>query len=294
MEQWKEYLDLYLKHKKALKLAPRTIDDSRYHVTNLFKGKDIDFSDFRGLKNLITGYFADSDNISPVTFNTRRKNLNTFFNWLIEEEYINKSPMKSIKKVREDHKPKHVSLDVIVKLLNACDRKTYNGLRDYISIALCFDTGVRPSEMMKLLYSDFDLEHKQFTVRAEVSKTRISRELPLNDILIPLIQELNHHHIKAHWEKDIPLLANEDKTPLDRFSWRRRVITYSEIIGIHVTPYMIRHTAAYTMLKNKANAFHVQSMLGHTNLNTTKIYINLALSDLQEVHKETSPLSRVI
>lgn len=105
MEQWEKYLELYLKHKKSLRLATRTIEDARYHVTNLFKGKTIDFSDSRALKNLITDYFSDNDNISPVTYNTRRKNLNTFFNWLVSEEYIDKSPMKSIKKAREDHKP---------------------------------------------------------------------------------------------------------------------------------------------------------------------------------------------
>jgi integrase/recombinase XerD len=72
------------------------------------------------------------------------------------------------------------------------------------------------------------------------------------------------------------------------------LVKYSVITGIKVPPYALRHTAAITMLKNNANAFHVQTMLGHTNLNTTKIYINLASSDLQEIHKETSPLNKVI
>jgi integrase len=145
MEKWEEYLELYLKHKKSLRLAPRTIDDARYHVTNLFKDKSVDFSDFRALKNLIIEYFADSDHISPVTYNTRRKNLNTFFNWLVAEEYIPKSPMNSIKKTREGHKPRHISSDIILNYLDACDLSTYNGLRNYICIALSYDTGIRPS-----------------------------------------------------------------------------------------------------------------------------------------------------
>ena len=294
MEKWKEYLELYLKHKKSLRLAPRTIDDSRYHVTNLFTGKTVDFANFRDLKNLITDYFAASDRISPVTYNTRRKNLNTFFNWLVAEEYLSKSPMTAIKKAREDHKPRHVSAEVILKYLNACDLNTYKGLRDYTCIALSFDTGVRPSEMVKLLASDFDMNQHEFTIRAEVSKTRVSRVLPLNEKLIPLIQQLNRHHSENHWNDETLLFANEDQKPLDRFSWRRRLVKYSEITAVKVTPYTLRHTAAVTMLKNNANAFHVQTMLGHSNLNTTKIYINLVSSDLQEVHKGTSPLNKVI
>ena len=294
MEQWEIYLDLYLKHKKALRLAQRTIDDSRYHVTNLFKGKSIDFSDHRALKNLITEYFANSDNISPVTYNTRRKNLNTFFNWLVSEEYIPKSPMLSIKKAVEDRKPKHVEPDVITKLLQVCDANTYQGLRDYISIALSYDTGIRPSEMAKLLYIDFDLTHYNFTIRSEVSKTRKSRVLPLNEKLIPLIEQLQRHHLQNHWDKTTPFFANENQIPLDRFSWRRRLVKYSKMINTKVCPYTIRHSAAIGMLRNKANAFHVQNMLGHSDLNTTKIYINLALNDLQEVHIETSPLNAIL
>ena len=57
---------------------------------------------------------------------------------------------------------------------------------------------------------------------------------------------------------------------------------------------MLRHSAAIAMLRNKANVFHVQKMLGHTNLNTTRIYINLDMTDLQKIHHETSPLNSVI
>ena len=296
MTQWEKYLNLYLKYKKALKLAPRTISDSEYHVRNLFKDKgDVDFSDIRELKGLVIEYFADNDNINPVTFNTRRKNLNTFFNWLVEEEYIEKSPMKSIKKAKEGHKPKHVSLDVVLQLLNVCDLNTYTGLRDYTCIALSIDTGIRPSEMHQLLYSDFNFENLQFTIPEEVAKTRVERTLPLNEKLIPFLLRLHEYHIEYGWsEENLPIFTCINKSPLNRFSWRRRLLIYSEKIGVKVTPYMLRHSAAMGMLRNKANVFHVQKMLGHTNLNTTRIYVNLDLSDLKEIHEETSPLDTVI
>ncbi|TCL72341.1 site-specific recombinase XerD [Hydrogenispora ethanolica] len=294
MEQWEEYLNLYLKHKKSLKLAPRTISDAQYHVTNLFKGKSVDFHDFRFLRKLVIEYFADNDNISPVTFNTRRKNLNTFFNWLVSEEIIEKSPTKSIKKAREDRTPRHTSSDVITMILKACNCSTYEGLRDYICIALSYDTGIRPSEMELLPYSCFDLEKNELTIPANIAKTRISRTLPFNEKLVPLIEQLHQYQLDDNWDENIPFFSNKNKTPLNRFSWRRRLMIYSNLIGVKITPYMIRHSAAIAMIRNNANAFHVQSMLGHTNLNTTKIYISLATSDLKEVHALTSPLDKVI
>lgn len=295
MTQWQKYLDLYLKHKKALKLSTRTISDSKYHVSNLFKGKDdIDFSDYQALKELIVEYFANSDDINPVTFNTRRKNLITFFNWLVEEEYIEKNPMKSIKKAKEGHKPRHVNLDVVLQLLDVCNLNTYTGLRDYTAIALSIDTGIRPSEMEQLVYSDFDFDNLQFTIRAEVAKTRVSRTLPLNEKIIPFIQKLHQYHQEFGWEDNIPVFTCINKSSLNRFSWNRRLKIYSKKIGVKITPYMLRHSAAIAMLRNKANVFHVQKMLGHTNLNTTRIYINLDMTDLQKIHHETSPLNSVI
>jgi integrase len=292
MQQWEEYLGLYLQHKKALKLSPRTIEDARYHVTNLFKGKSVNFSDFLSLKQLVIEYFADSDNINSVTFNTRRKNLNTFFNWLVSEEFLERSPMKSIKKAKEDRKPRHTTPEVITRMLQACDLNTYNGLRDYIAIALSFDTGIRPSEMEQLRYSDFDINNCELTIRAEIAKTRTSRTLPLNPKLVPLIQQLFQHHKDNNWDEETPFFANANQVPLDRFSWRRQLAKYSG--DENISPYSLRHTAAICMLKNHANAFHVQSMLGHTNMNTTRIYINLAISDLKEVHAITSPLNNII
>lgn len=295
MTQWEEYLDLYLKHKKALKLSNRTINDSEYHVTNLFKNhNNIDFNDSRALKRLITEYFADSDNINSVTFNTRRKNLNTFFNWMVEEEYIEKSPMKGIKKAKEGYKSRHVLIDVVLQLLNVCNINTYTGLRDYAAIALSIDTGIRPSEMEQLLYSDFDFKNLQFTIREEIAKTRVARTLPLNEKLVLMLQQLRQYQNEFGWEDDIPIFTCINKSPLNRFSWRRRLLIYSKKIGVKVTPYMLRHSAAMAMLRNKANVFHVQKMLGHTNLNTTRIYINLDLSDLEKVYKETSPLNNII
>jgi site-specific recombinase XerD len=291
---WEEYMSQFLRHKKSLKLAPRTIADAKYHIEKLFENKIIDFSDFESLKRTVTDYFADNENIASSTFNTRRKTLNTFFNWMIAEEILDKNPMKGIKKAKEDRKPRHVASAVITKLLNACDRTTYVGLRDYICIALSFDTGIRPSEMEQLLYTDFNFEAYQFTIRAEIAKTRIARTLPLSKKLIPLIQKLYKMREGNEWNDNIPIFANWNGEPLNRWSWRRRLIHYYEKIGIKVTPYMLRHSSAIESLRNGANAFYVQTMLGHLDMNTTKIYVNLVESDLKETHETISPLDKVI
>jgi hypothetical protein len=61
------------------------------------------------------------------------------------------------------------------------------------------------------------MDQQQFTIRAEVSKTRISRILPLNEILIPLIQQLNQHHLENHWIAMFPFLPTKIKPRLTGF-----------------------------------------------------------------------------
>jgi site-specific recombinase XerD len=177
--------------------------------------------------------------------------------------------------------------------MEKCDRTTYIGLRDYICIALSFDIGIRPSEMEQLLITDFNFSASQFTIRAEISKTRVARTLPLNRKLTPLIQKLYSMREDNDWDDDIPIFANWNGKPLNRFSWRRRLIHYYERIGVKVTPYSLRHSSAIESLRNGANAFYVQTMLGHLDMNTTKIYVDLVESDLEEGHNISSPLDKV-
>lgn len=85
-----------------------------------------------------------SDNIKPATYNIRRAYLKTFFQWSIDEGYIDENPLEGFKKRKTQGRIIDVPKDILTKLLKLPNIKTFAGLRDYSLIVFTLDTGVRP------------------------------------------------------------------------------------------------------------------------------------------------------
>ncbi|QGG47689.1 site-specific integrase [Heliorestis convoluta] len=96
------------------------------------------------------------------------------------------------------------------------------------------------------------------------------------------------------WGSDVPIFCTEDGRKLAVESWGKKVKAYGKNIDVHVTPYMFRHASALHHLRNGADVFTVQRILGHADLNMTKRYLALTQSDVREVHSLTSPLNDIL
>lgn len=298
--KWEEVLEYFLLFKKSQGLSKRTLSDYKSHVEKFFtfavEGKMIpmdSFGNYDALRVAVMNYFADSSSLSPATFNTRRKCLKAFFNWTVEEEYLPAHPMEGIKKMKEDHKPRSVDEETIKKLLQLPDQKTFSGLRDYALLVFTMDTGIRPSEAFGLRIVDINEESYEVTVPAHVAKTRVARTLPISIVSLEAIKRLiSVRH--PSWKDDVPVFCTENGTPLNRWTWARRMRKYSEELGVKVQPYALRHTFALMYLRQGGNAFALQKTLGHTNLTMTKRYVALAEADLHEQHSLASPVMSLV
>lgn len=290
---WQGVLEKFILQKRAEGLADRTINDYRYHVTNLFKDSGFSFDcEYEILKSLVLNYFALSAKLAPITFNTRRKILKTFFTWLISEEYISENPLTNIKKRKEDDKPRAVSEDDLKQLLSKPNLKTFSGIRDYALLVLTLDTGIRPSESFGLTIKDFNLKSLELTIPASIAKTRVSRTLPLSPITIEAVKKLHSIHHPS-WG-DTYLFCTEYGTKLSSQSWSRRLRKYSKKAGIKVTPYSLRHSFALIFLRLGGNSFALQRELGHTTLAMTRKYVALTEGDLKKQHSLASPINSLI
>ncbi len=285
---WEEWLELFLLHQKAQGLAERTLDDYEYHVSLFFKKSATD-----NLKLAVMRYFADSANLSPYTFNTRRKKLKTFFEWTVAEELIPNNPMKDIAKRKEDEKPKSTSEEVLKRLLALPDTKTFVGVRDYAMFLLTMDTGIRPSEAFGLKPIDVNLKSLEINIPASVAKTRISRSLPISAITGEAIRKLMMSRHPA-WKDAVPLFCTENGAPVSRFQWDKRLSKYSKDLGVKICPYQLRHSFAVIYLRSGGNAFALQRSLGHATLTMTRRYVALTESDLQQQHSIATPLNKLL
>lgn len=287
---WQEALQAFLFWKKAQGISTTTNNDYKRHVNYFFNRYSESWQN-PILKHSIMEYM--SDNIKPATFNLRLIYLRSFFEWSINEKYLEFNPLEGFKTRRAQSRIVDISEEALQRLLTLPDQSTYAGLRDYALLIFTLDTGLRPKEALSLLKEDFDLRYSVVTIPAEQAKTRVSRTLP---ILPPTAQAINSLLKARHpaWQKDIPVFCSSEGTHLARSSWRRRLDIYSDKLGVKIRPYDLRHVFALLYLRSGGNAFSLQKTLGHTDMAMTKRYINLSGDDLQEIHLTASPLNRLI
>ena len=153
---------------------------------------------------------------------------------------IEKNPINFPRK-KDEGRAQSVSPEVLKKLLETPDRKTFTGLRDYILILLILDTGIRPGEALKLLPEDFNLDSNEVTVREEIAKTRKKRTLPLSALIALAVNRLIRCRPREWWE-NAPLFCSQDGKPMLESSLTHRFKKYSSQIGYKITPYDLRHS----------------------------------------------------
>lgn len=277
--------------KQAQGLSPTTISDYRGHVARFLKRFPEALNNEDSLKSAIFAYMAQQ--MKPATYNLRLTYLKVFFQWCVQEGYVVENPLIGFKKRKAEGKNVNISIDILQKLINLPDRKTFSGLRDYTLILLTLDCGIRPKEAFGLETTDINVTSLEIYIRSDTAKTRVSRTLPISAVTATSIKELIsvHHPI---WDKSVKVFCSVDGRPMNRQSWGLRMKKYSDILEHKITPYFLRHVFALQFLRNGGHALALQRTLGHSDLTMTKRYISLTQTDLREQHALASPLNNLL
>jgi len=201
----------------------------------------------------------------PSTFNTYRKHLATFFNFLVAHEWIAKNPTKLIPLKKETFDVKVLRPETVGRLLNA----TYSALSEPASscmrayLALATFMGIRPEEILKLDWKDINLETGQIYISKLVSKTGDDREVPI------------FRNAKA-WL--LTCVRNGAVCP--KSSFNRRLLTLREAVGIQTwrragEPWghdILRHTFGSSWLAIHKNRPMLAEIMGNSVPVITKHY----------------------
>lgn len=156
-----EYITRFLNAKQMEGCSDRTIQYYRVTVEHFLK--DISNPVRKISTEQIRDYlvrYQKINNCSKVTIDNVRRNISSFFSWLEEEDYILKSPMRRIHKIKTKTVVKEtISDEAIEKLRDHCTE-----LRDLAIIDLLYSTGIRVGELVNLDISDLDLEQRECIV----------------------------------------------------------------------------------------------------------------------------------
>lgn len=228
------------------------------------------------LRTYLTDY-QKINNCSKASVDNIRRNLSSFFSWLEEENYILKSPMKRIHKIKTDKVIKETYSDETLELL----RDNCTSLRDLAIIDLLSSTGMRVGELVKLNINDIDFENRECVVFGKGNKER-----PVYFDARTKIHLKNY--LNTRTDNNPALFVSLD-LPHDRLKISGVEIRLRQLgrrLGISkVHPHKFRRTVATKAIDKGMPIEQVQSLLGHSQIDTTMHYAMVNQNNVKESHR---------
>lgn len=183
------------------------------------------------------------------------------------------------------------------KLLEAASGQTPLDLRNKALLEILYSTGLRNTEARTLEVRDVDFEREEIFVRhGKGYFGERQRVVPVGKTALWYLEEyLSRSRPKLLGDKTSSVLfITRRGRPLRIEAPDTIVKRYAALAGIQrkVRTHTIRHSFATHLLKHGADIRHVQEMLGHSSLESTKVYTRLEISDLKKVHQKTHPRER--
>lgn len=255
-------------------------------------GKPIDYDN---LMEQVADFFFAINWYSDMTFNNQRSNLNGYFNFLVDKGIIKENPIKALEITRrkEEDKPRPANKDDLIKLLSVIPTYTYVGIRDYTMILLMADTGIRPAEIVRLKEDHLNLARSSIILTKDITKTKRERITPISDGVKSSLIKFNKI-IESVFEDRKYLFLTEQGEKMNTYVLRNNMKAYSEKAGVKITPYQLRHFFGTEYLRHDGNLLYLQKVLGHSNLNTTRKYIQISDDDLLRSHQMVSPAKELM
>ena len=269
-----------------------------------FVNNDISFIDAneRDFKQLFT--FLKNKNLKSNSLSRKLSSMRGFYQFLKEEGYITSNPLTNIEGFNSIKKlPSALSENEILVLFETAKKnvkendinKKINALRTLTILEILYSTGMRVSELLKLLISDFIniRDRLQIKGKGDIYRTIIFNQQSQTNINL---------WIKFR-SKDKKIFDNKymfpDKKGKEHVS---RQIIYRDLVGLaisagfnkkKVSPHKIRHSFATHLLNRGADLRSLQELLGHADISTTEIYTFVKPERLIGLVKETHPLSEL-
>ncbi len=228
------------------------------------------------VREYLMSYQAESG-ASNVTVDNIRRILSSFFSWLEAEDYIYKSPVRRIKKIRTAKHVKPVYSDEVLELLrDSCEES-----RDLVIVDMLASAGIRVGELVKLNRDDVNLEARECVVHGKGSKERRA-----------YFDARTKVHLQAYLaarKDDNEALFVSLKRPHNRLEISgvetrlRKLGRMLELPRVH--PHKFRRTLATRAIDKGMPIEQVQVLLGHSKIDTTLCYAMVDQENVRQSHK---------
>ena len=276
-KELENYTELFIASKKVEGCSDRTLNYYQTTIDNMLEAinKNIKMVDTNDLRNYLTEY-QEKNNCSKVTIDNVRRILSSFFSWLEDEDYIIKSPIRRIHKIKTSKVVRETYSDeTIEKLRDGCDE-----IRDLAMIDFLTSTGVRVGELVRLNKTDINFEDRSCIVFGKGSKEREVYFDARTKLHLEKYLSMRNDNNPALF---VSLLAPYDRLEISGVEIRlRKLGSDLEIQRVH--PHKFRRTMATKAIDKGMPIEQVQRLLGHAKIDTTLQYAMVNQNNVKLSH----------
>lgn len=274
-----DLVELFLSAKRVEGCSEKSLKYYKATIDTMLDELQIDVKHIvtEDIRNYLTEY-QERKGSSKVTIDNIRRILSSFFSWLEDEDYILKSPVRRIHKVKAASNIKETYSDEALELM----RDNCTELRDLAMIDMLASTGMRVGEMVLLNRSDIDFNERECIVFGKGSKERIV-----------YFDARTKIHLQNYLESRTdgnPALFVSLKAPHERLQIggiEVRLREFGRQLGLpKVHPHKFRRTLATMAIDKGMPIEQLQQLLGHKKIDTTMQYAMVKQSNVKIAHRK--------
>lgn len=297
-------LEEFLIHCQLKNLSIKTVVSYKSAISNVLKYMDTEKS-ITKLEQLKRKDFQDynfymlKSGRKATHINGINKRLRSFFNYLVSEDYCNINIPKQLPTLKEQKLLLTTFNSAeVTRMMRFYTKRTFLDARNQAILALLFDTGIRCSELLGI--KNEHIEDNFIRILGKGNKWRV----------VPISLYLRKIFIKYEREKDRYIKRlNKDNTEVEEYYFLTKslikmastvmieYIVKDCAVGVGVrsevraSPHTCRHFYAITSLKNGQDLYSISKILGHSNLNTTRVYLeSITDEEIIKLAVKKSPL----
>ena len=275
-----EYMDMFISAKRIEGCSERTLAYYKATIEHMLSIivmplRQVNTDDLRA-------YLAEyqlRNNCSKTTVDNIRRNLSSFFSWLEAEDYIIKSPIRRIHKIRTGSKVKEtLSEECIERLRDSCLH-----IRDLAMIDLLYSTGIRVGELVNLNIGDINFEERECIVYGKGNKQRkVYFDAKAKVHLKRYLEQRTDYNDALFVTLDSPF----ERLKISGVEIRLRKLGRLALLDQRIHPHKFRRSMATRAIDKGMPIEQVQKLLGHQQIDTTMHYAMVNQSNVKISHRK--------
>ena len=289
-KQISDFLD-YLQNDK--KLSDNTLQSYRRDIVqykNYVEENNINYSKVKSedIKTYM-GHLQDL-NKKASTISRHLASLRLFYQFELKNNKVKADPTEGIQSPKvEKRVPSILTSDEVSLLLEQPKNIDLKGIRDKAMLEFAYATGMRVTEIISLNVEDVNFETGYVTCKNGSKQ----RNIPLGNMSLKALKDYveNSRPIMIKTEKETALFVNINGRRLTRQGFWKIIKYYKDQANIskEITPHILRHSFATHLLQNGADLKAIQTMLGHSDISSTQIYMQFQDESLKNVYRKAHP-----